>query len=130
VTLQLQKGARLLPVIITQDPRNRQLGVVVENAAGYRSEVGEGANVAFQKRLRGLGGKSADKTVVGMRQIEDHEVRLTLDARDRHQGFAEIGLRFAWRMRQRHEHLLAAELRLPYIVLHDGVATGEVMLGP
>jgi hypothetical protein len=44
---------------------------------------------------------------VAVRQIEHEEVRLLLHAADHHHRLAEIGLRMARRMRQRHEHLLA-----------------------
>jgi hypothetical protein len=66
--------------------------------------------VTFEKGFGRLGGKGLHKTVVGVRQIEGHEVRRLLDAGNHHQGRAEIGLRFAWRVRERHKHLLAAQL--------------------
>ena len=85
--------------------------------------------MTFNKGLRRLGRKCLDKTVVGVGQIEDHEMRRLLYACNDHQGFAEIGLRLAGRMAQGHEHLLAADPGLPNVILHDGVATQVRMLG-
>ena len=65
---------------------------------------------------------------VAMRQIEDEEASFLLDAADHHRRLAEIGLRMARRMRQRHEHLLAALIPLAHIVLDDRVAAGEAAL--
>ena len=38
------------------------------------------------------------ETIIGLRQIEGHEVCCLLDAGNRHHGFAEVGLRLAGRM--------------------------------
>ena len=65
-----------------------------------------------------------------MRQIESHEMRLLLHAGDHHLGLAEVGLRLARRVCERDEHLLAAELGLAHVVLHDGVAAGVIVFGP
>jgi hypothetical protein len=54
-------------------------------------------------------------------------VRLALHAADDRQRFTEISLRLARRMRQRNEHLTAANLFPAKIVLHDRVAAGELM---
>ena len=78
--------------------------------------------MGFQKGLGRLGRKRADEAVVRVRQIEGHEVRLLLHAGNHHQSFTEVRLRLAWRMGQRDEHLLAADLRRAHVVLHDRVA--------
>jgi hypothetical protein len=62
-------------------------------------------------------------------QIEDHEVRRLFYARNDDQDFAKIGLRFAGRMAQGHEHLLAADPGLPNVILHDGVSAPVSVLG-
>jgi hypothetical protein len=46
------------------------------------------------------------------------------------QSLAEIRLRFARSMHQRHEHLLRPQPLRAHIVLHDRVAAGERVLGP
>ena len=60
-----------------------------------------------------------------MRQIHDEEVGLLLDAANHHNCFAEIRLRVPRRVGERHEHLPAAQLPVPDIVLDDRIAAGE-----
>ena len=84
--------------------------------------------MAFDEGFCGLGGKRHDKAIVRMRQVHRQVVRLLLNAGDHHHRFAEVRLRLARRMRQRHEHLLTAQRRRSHVVLHDGVAAGELML--
>ena len=62
---------------------------------------------------------------IAVRQVEGEEVRLLLDAADHHQRLADVRLRVAGRVVQRHEHLAAAALMLTQVCLHDGVAAGE-----
>lgn len=83
--------------------------------------------MTFQKRLRGLGRKRPHEAVVGMRQIHGQVMRLLLDAGNHHQRFAEIRLRLAGRVHQRHKHLLTAQRRRAHVVLHDRVAAWELM---
>ena len=85
--------------------------------------------MSFEEGLGGLRRKGLHKAVVRMRQIEDHVVRLALDAGDYHHRFAEVGLRLARRMGQRDEHLPAAQLAGAHVVLHDRVAAGVTVLG-
>ena len=81
----------------------------------------------------GLGGRrriGPDEAGVAVRQVEGEEMRRLLDPADEHAGLAEIGLRVARRMVQRHEHLPAAPAMLADVVLHDGVAADEPVLVP
>ncbi len=57
-----------------------QRGVVIENARGHSAEVLQDAHVAFEKCFRRLGRKGAHEAIVGVRQIEGHEMRLALHA--------------------------------------------------
>ena len=54
-----------------------------------------------------------------MRQIEDEEVRLARHTPDHRTRLAEVRLRMARRMDQRHEHLPTPAVVLAHIVLHD-----------
>lgn len=54
-----------------------------------------------------------------MRQVEDEEMGLLLDAIEDHHGFAEIRLRIPRRVGQRHKHFTSTALTLPDIVLDD-----------
>ena len=65
-----------------------------------------------------------------MRQVHHEVVRFLLRSGQHYQGFAEIGLRLAGRVPQRHEHLLLAHPLQPHIVLHDGVAAPVAALFP
>ena len=69
-------------------------------------------------------------STVAVRQAEDEEVRLLLDPADHHQRFAEVRLRVAGRVMQRHEHLATAPLVLAQVRLHDRGAAGEAVLFP
>jgi hypothetical protein len=84
--------------------------------------------MAFEEGLRGLSRKRHHKAIIRMRQVHRQIVRLLLNASDRNHGFAEVRLRLARRMHQRHEHLLTVQRSRAYVVLHDGVTTGELML--
>src|ERR1017187_9711075 len=128
VALQLGEGLRLLPFLATQNLRYRDPGVVVENPRRNAAEVGEGSHMAFQKGLCRFGRKRHDETIIRMGQVHRQIVRLLLNASDHDHGFAEVRLRLARWMRQRHKHLLTAQRRRAHVVLHDGVATGELML--
>jgi hypothetical protein len=58
-----------------------------------------------------------------------NEVRLLLLAGNYHHRLAEIGLRLARGVPQRHQHLLAAHLLIAHIVLHDRVTARIAVLG-
>lgn len=60
-----------------------------------------------------------------MRKVEHEEMRLLLDTADDHHRLTEIGLRMAGRMRQRHEHFLAALIPLAHVILDDRIAASE-----
>src|SRR3546814_14856041 len=69
-----------------------------------------------------------DKAGIRVRQVHGKEVRLALDPGDHHQGLAEIHLRMAGIVGQRHEDLAAAQPPLAHVVLDDGIAALEAML--
>jgi len=52
-------------------------------------------------------------------------MRLAFHTGDHDQGFAEVSLRVAGRMRQRHEHLALMQPLQPHVIFDDGVAAGE-----
>ena len=85
--------------------------------------------MAFEESLRGLGWKGRHEAVVRMRQVHRQVVRVALDAGPDRLRLAEFRPRFARRMAQRHNHLLAAEFRLAHVVLHNRVAARVPVLG-
>ena len=81
------------------------------------------------ERLRRLGRKRLHKPVVAVREIDDQVVRLAFRTPAIHdQRFAEVGLGVAWRMGQRHEHLLPAQPLRAHVGFHDRVAAREPVL--
>jgi hypothetical protein len=129
VTLQLGEGSCLLPLAVTKNPGHGKLGVVIENPRRNAAQILEGAHMSFEESFGRLCRKSLHETIIRVRQVEGHEVRLLLDAVDDHQRFAEVGLRLARRMAERHKHLLTTELGGAHIVLHDRVAARVTVLG-
>ena len=114
---------------VWQDLRHKTAIVVVDDRARHRAEERKGMNVSVHpgfRHCRRIGPHIAGITV---RQIEREEVGLLLHPADLHQRFPEIGLRISRRVRQRHEHLPAALLALPDVILDDRIAAGETMLG-
>ena len=130
MALQLGEGPRLLPRTIPQNPRHRQLGVVVQDRARYPAQIGKGLNVAFHKGLCALGGKRHHEDSVRVGKVHGEEVRHAFLPGHHRQGLSEVNLSSAGGMGLRNKHFLAALPTQPHVVLHDGVATREVVLGP
>ena len=80
------------------------------------------------ERLGRLGRKRFHERVIAVRQIDNQVVRLAFDAVDHDEGFAEVRLCVARRMRQRHEHLLSAQLLLADVLFDATVAARETVL--
>ena len=83
-----------------------------------------------QEGLGGLRGIGLDEAAVAVGQVDDETVGLALHAADDHQGLAEVALRVARRMGQRHEHLPGLTAILPDVVLDRGVSAVEAVLVP
>ena len=66
--------------------------------------------MAFQKGFGRLGRKCRHEAVIGVGQVHRQVVRLPLHAGHHHQRLAEVHLRFARSMHQRHEHLPSRSL--------------------
>ena len=128
VRLEFAEHSRALAFAVAKDFRHRDLGVVVDDVARHAAEVLKRGVVSLAECFRRLGGKSLYEGVVAVRQVDHQEVCLALDSADDYDGFAEVGLRVAGRMRQWHEHLLSAKLLLAHVVLDDRVAAREGVL--
>ena len=126
--LEFAEDLRPLARAVPENPRHRQLRVVVDDAPRHATEVAERGGVPVAERLRRLGRKRLHKPVVAVREIDDQGVRLAFDASDHDQRFAEVGLGVAWRMGQRHEHLLPAQPLRAHGGFHDRVAAREPVL--
>ncbi|KNX42317.1 hypothetical protein ROTO_02030 [Roseovarius tolerans] len=121
-----QRGALARPV--GQDLRDQATIVVIKDGVRDAAEEGKGVDVAIHPRLRRRRGIGPHKAGVAVRQIQDEEMGLLLDAIDDHHGFAEIRLGIPGRVGERHEHLTSTPLAVPDIVLDDRVAAGETVL--
>jgi hypothetical protein len=126
---QLGEAARALARAVAADARHRQPGVVVEDGPRHAAEEGEGGVVAVAEGLQPLRRVGLDEAGVRVRQVEAEEVDLPLHPADHRHRLPEVGLRVAGRVRQRHEHLPHPGAPLAHVVLHDGVAAGEAVLG-
>ena len=111
VRLEFAEDLGPLARAVTENPRHRQLGVVVDDATRYAAEIVKRRVVPVTERLRRLGRKRLHERVVAVRQIHDQVVRLAFEAGDDHQRFTEVGLGVARRVHERHEHLLPASFR-------------------
>ena len=123
-----ERGPLARPV--RQDLRHETPVVVVEGRDRHLAEEGKGVDVTINPSLSSGRRIGPDITGIAVRQVEDEEVRLLLDAADNHNRLAEIGLGVPGRMGQRHKHLPAAPFALPHVILHDRVAAGETVLVP
>ena len=126
--LELAEDLRPLARAVPENPRHRQLGVVIDDAPRHPTEVPERRVVPVTERLRRLGRKRLHERVVAVREIDDQVVRFAFDASDHDQCFAEVGLGVARRMGQRHEHLLPAQPLLAHVGFDDRVAAREAVL--
>ena len=114
-----------LACAVRQDLRHKAAVVVIDDRPRYGPEERERMDVAIDPGFghrRRIGPHIAP---VAMRQIEHKEARLLLHAANHDRRLTEVRLRMAGRMRQRHEHLLAALITLAHIILDDRVAAGE-----
>ena len=125
VRLELAEDSRPLAGAVTEHPRHRQRGVVVDDAPRHAADVVDRSGVPIAERLRRLRRKGLHARVVAVRQIHAQVVRLAVDAVDDHQRFADVGLGVARWMRARHTQLLPAQLLLAHVGFDDRVAARE-----
>ena len=126
--LELAEDLRPLARAVPEDPRHRQLRVVVDDAPRHAAEVVERGVVPGAERLRRLGRKRLHKPVVAVREVDDQVVCLLFDPGDHHQRFAKVGLGVARRMGQGHEHLLPAQPLRAHVGFDNRVAAREAIL--
>jgi len=113
---------------VRENLRHQTAVVVVDDRDGNLAEEREGVDVAVDPGLSRRCGIGTHEAGIAVRKVQNEEMGLLLDPADDDHSLAEIGLGVAGRMRQRHEHLAATTLALPYVVFHDRVAAGEAVL--
>ena len=112
---------RPLARAVGQDLRHQAAIVVVEGRQRLLAKEGRGMNMAVHPRLGNRRRIGPHKGRIAVRQVEGEERRLLLDAADHHQGFAEIRLHMARRVRQWHEHRPVKAFMIAHILLDDRV---------
>ena len=130
MALQLGERPRSLPLCAAEDLRHRDLGVVVKDARGHAAEVCERTHMTIQEGFGRLGWERCHEAVIRVGQVHYQVVRLPLHAGNHDQGFAEVHLRFARCVDQRHEHLPSTQRRRAHVVFDDRVAAAEPVLFP
>src|SRR5665811_213551 len=106
----------------------RELEIIVEDRQRHAAEELERRYVPVEEGLRRLRWIGLHETSVRLRQIHAKEMKLLAYPANHAYRFAEIYLRMARRMRQRHEGLSSARPLDPHMILDDGVAAREPML--
>lgn len=117
-----------LACAVGQDLRHQAAIIVVDDRLRRGAEESERMDVAIDPGLGHCRRTGPNIAAVTVRKIQHEEMRLLLHATDHHHRHAEVRLRMSWRMRQRHEYLLAALIPLAHIILDDRVAAGEPAL--
>ena len=124
---QLAKPPRQL-TLPAQDLRHRHPCVVVDDSPGHPAEKLKTPHMSLKERLRAFALEGHHEKRVAIRQRHDEERHLAQLPVHLHQRIPEIHLRFARRVRQRHEHLPVLLLHLPHRVLHRRVAAHVAFL--
>ena len=125
---QFGERPRALALAIPANLRHRDLEIVVEDRQRHAAKKLECRYVSVEEGLRRLRRIGLHEAGVRLRQIHAEEMNLLAHPANHAHRFAEIHLRMARRMRQRHEGLSPARPLDPYIILDDGVAAREPML--
>src|ERR1700732_2704211 len=84
----------------------------------------------IKKSFRRLRRIDLDEAGVRMRQVEAEHMQLHPYAADDANAFAEIDLRMARRMGQRHEDLARPAAGDPNVILHYGITAGKTVFEP
>ena len=105
------EGSGAQPLAVAQNPRHRDLCVVVENRDRNRAKKAEGRDMAVKKGFRRLRRIGLEETGVRMRKVEAENVQLHPHAADDANAFAEIDLSVARRMGERNKHLARSRPR-------------------
>ena len=128
VGLQPREHPAPRPGPVAQDLRHRERGVVIEDRPRHAAEEGEGRDMPVAQRLRRLGKVRLHEDRVALRQVHHEEMHLPLLAPQHRPGLAEIRLRMARRMRQRHECLPQRQPPRPHVIANRRVSAPEASL--
>src|SRR5580693_2744834 len=127
---KLREGAGSLALAVAQNARHRDFEIIVQNRQRYAAEKGKCQNVPIKKSFRRLRRIGLDEAGVRMRQVEAEHMQLHPYAADDANAFAEVDLRMARRMGQRHEDLARPAAGDPNVILHYGITAGKTVFEP
>src|SRR6202022_2430879 len=127
---KLREGAGSLALAVAKNARHRDFEIIVQNRQRYAAEKGKCRDVPIKKSFRRLRRIGLDEAGVRMRQVEAEHMQLHPYAADDANAFAEVDLRMARRMGQRHEDLARPAAGDPNVILHYGITPGKTVFEP
>jgi hypothetical protein len=128
MALQAEELLGELPLPALEDLDHRDTRVVVRDPSRHAAKLLEGPAVSLHERLRALLGKSLHEHRPRRGQCHDEDRRLRLPPGGPDRRLAEVDLGLARWMRQRQEHLAAADSILTNRILHHCLAAGVAVL--
>src|ERR1700730_14070785 len=127
---KLHEGAGSLALAVAENARHRDFEIIVQNRQRHAAEKGKCRDVPIKKSFRRLRRIGLDEAGVRMRQVEAEHMQLHPYAADDAKAFAEVDLRMARRMGQRHEDLARPAAGDTNVILHYGITAGNTVLAP
>src|SRR5580704_15066089 len=127
---KLREGAGSLALAVAENACHRDFEIIVQNRQRYAAEKGKCRDVPVKKSFRRLRRIGLDEAGVRMRQVEAEHMQLHPYAADDANAFAEVDLRMARRMGQRHEDLARPAAGDPNVILHYGITAGKTVFEP
>src|ERR1700730_10393868 len=127
---ELGEGAGSLALAVAQNAHHCDFEIIVQNRQRYAAEKGKCRDVPVKKSFRRLRRIGLDEAGVRMRQVEAEHMQLHPYAADDANAFAEVDLRMARRMGQRHEDLARPAAGDPNVILHYGITAGKTVFEP
>src|SRR3977135_4063503 len=124
---KLREGAGSLALAVAENARHRDFEIIVQNRQRYAAEKGKCRDVLVKKSFRRLRRIGLDEAGVRMRQGGAEHMQLHPITADDANAFAEVDLRMATRMGQRHEDLARPAAGDPNIILHYGITAGKTV---
>src|ERR1700720_4311917 len=127
---KLREGAGSLALAVAENARHRDFEIIVQNRQRHAAEKGKCRDVPIQKSFRRLRRIGLDEAGVRMRQVEAEHMQLHPYAADDAKAFAEVDLRMARRMGQRHEDFARPAAGDSNVILHYGITAGKSVFEP
>src|ERR1700730_7911019 len=120
---ELGEGAGALALAVAKNARHCDFEIIVQNRDRHATEKGKCRDVPIEKSLGRLRRIGLDEGV-RLRQVEAKDMQLHANAADDADAFAEVDLRMARRMGERHENLARSGAGDPNVVPYDRIAAG------